>query len=73
MDRIFTNTFVSTIGIDFKFKTMEIEDIRVRLQICDTAGQERFLLITWSFYCGTEGFIFVFGLDDLNSFAALDS
>ncbi|KAK4557634.1 hypothetical protein RGQ29_007409 [Quercus rubra] len=32
----------ATIGIDFLSKTMYLEDRTIRLQLCDTAGQERF-------------------------------
>jgi GTPase SAR1 family protein len=30
---------LTTIGIDFKIKTIEIEGKKIRLQIWDTAGQ----------------------------------
>ena len=50
-DAHFTDNFISTIGIDFKVKLLEVEDAegkrrRVKLQIWDTAGQERFRTIT---------------------------
>eukprot|EP01103_Thecamoeba_quadrilineata_P012069 TRINITY_DN3024_c0_g1_i1.p1 TRINITY_DN3024_c0_g1~~TRINITY_DN3024_c0_g1_i1.p1 ORF type:complete len:102 (+),score=1.57 TRINITY_DN3024_c0_g1_i1:34-339(+) len=41
-DDIFTDSFISTIGVDFKIKTIDIGGSRVKLQIWDTAGQERF-------------------------------
>lgn len=50
-DAHFTDNFISTIGIDFKVKQLEVLDAegkrrRVKLQIWDTAGQERFRTIT---------------------------
>jgi small GTP-binding protein len=32
-------THVATIGIDFKVKTIDIDNYRIKLQIWDTAGQ----------------------------------
>lgn len=40
-DDQFTPSFVSTIGIDFRIRTMLIGDKRIKFQIWDTAGQER--------------------------------
>jgi small GTP-binding protein len=46
-DDSFTPSFINTIGIDFKIKTVALEDgKRIKLQIWDTAGQERFRTIT---------------------------
>ena len=49
-DDAFNNTFISTIGIDFKIKTIELRGKKIKLQIWDTAGQERFHTITTSYY-----------------------
>ncbi|KAG8441401.1 hypothetical protein GDO86_006949 [Hymenochirus boettgeri] len=38
-DDSFTSAFVSTVGIDFKVKTVYRNEKRVKLQIWDTAGQ----------------------------------
>ncbi|CAO2627353.1 Ras-related protein Rab-8A [Lemmus lemmus] len=35
----FNSTFISTIGIDFKIRTIELDGKRIKLQIWDTAGQ----------------------------------
>lgn len=35
----FNTAHMSTIGIDFKIKTVNVDDKRIRLQIWDTAGQ----------------------------------
>lgn len=41
-DDSFTSAFVSTVGIDFKVKTVFRHDKRVKLQIWDTAGRKFF-------------------------------
>uniref|UniRef100_M4EYD8 Uncharacterized protein n=1 Tax=Brassica campestris TaxID=3711 RepID=M4EYD8_BRACM len=45
-DGSFTTSFITTIGIDFKIRTIELDGKRIKLQIGDTAGQERFRTIT---------------------------
>jgi hypothetical protein len=37
-----------TIGIDFKLRTIELDGKKIKLQLLDTAGQERFKTITVS-------------------------
>jgi small GTP-binding protein len=38
VDNVFSTNTLSTIGVDFKFKTMEINGVNVKMQIWDTAG-----------------------------------
>ena len=51
-DDTYTDSYMSTIGVDFKIKTENINGKNVKLQIWDTAGQERFRTITSSYYRG---------------------
>eukprot|EP01103_Thecamoeba_quadrilineata_P012070 TRINITY_DN3024_c0_g1_i2.p1 TRINITY_DN3024_c0_g1~~TRINITY_DN3024_c0_g1_i2.p1 ORF type:complete len:194 (+),score=22.15 TRINITY_DN3024_c0_g1_i2:34-615(+) len=67
-DDIFTDSFISTIGVDFKIKTIDIGGSRVKLQIWDTAGQERFRTITSSYYRGAHGIIVVYDVTEQKSF-----
>jgi Ras-related protein Rab-1A len=67
-DDIFTESFISTIGIDFKMKTITVKNKKVRLQIWDTAGQERFRTIVQSYYRGAQSIIIVFDITDIKSF-----
>ena len=41
-DDIYTESYISTIGVDFKIRTIELDGKTIKLQIWDTAGQERF-------------------------------
>ena len=45
-DDTYTESYISTIGVDFKIRTIELEGKTIKLQIWDTAGQERFRTIT---------------------------
>lgn len=38
-NNVFRNNYVATIGIDFQTKELKVDDMAVRLQIWDTAGQ----------------------------------
>ena len=42
----FRESFITTIGVDIRVKTLNIFSKRIRLQLWDTAGQERFRTIT---------------------------
>ena len=39
---------MSTVGIDFKVKTVMVKDKRIKLQVWDTAGQVRYHLFDGS-------------------------
>lgn len=56
----FTESTLSTIGIDFRIKYLEIEKIKIKLQIWDTGGQERFRTITRSYFKGSHGVLLVY-------------
>mmetsp|Transcript_24287 Transcript_24287/g.26981 ORF Transcript_24287/g.26981 Transcript_24287/m.26981 type:complete len:100 (+) Transcript_24287:25-324(+) len=44
-DQAFNTSFISTIGVDFKIRTVDMEGKKVKLQIWDTAGQEKVCVI----------------------------
>ncbi|KAL0215722.1 hypothetical protein P9112_007906 [Eukaryota sp. TZLM1-RC] len=67
-DGDFSDTFTTTIGVDFKIQTVEIDGKTIKLQIWDTAGQERFRTITASYYHGAQGIIVVFDVTKRQSF-----
>ena len=67
-DDTYTESYISTIGVDFKIRTIPLEGKTVKLQIWDTAGQERFRTITSSYYRGAHGIIIVYDCTDLESF-----
>ena len=56
--------YVSTIGVDFKMKSIEIDGQKVNLQMWDTAGQERFRTIGPHFYRNAHAAILVFDITD---------
>ena len=67
-DRTFTESYMITIGVDFKIQTIKLDDKIIKLQLWDTAGQERFRTITSAYYRGANGIIIVFDLSDKETF-----
>ncbi|VDM56962.1 unnamed protein product [Angiostrongylus costaricensis] len=58
----------TTIGVDFTMKTLVIEGKRVKLQIWDTGGQERFRTITQSYYRSANGIVLCYDITCKQSF-----
>jgi len=67
-DDTYTESYISTIGVDFKIRTIQDNGKTIKLQIWDTAGQERFRTITSSYYRGAHGIIVVYDITDQVSF-----
>ena len=67
-DDAFTESYISTIGVDFRFRTVKVDGKTVKLQIWDTAGQERFRTITSAYYRGADGIIMVYDVTSTESF-----
>ncbi|PFX23873.1 Ras-related protein Rab-8B [Stylophora pistillata] len=69
----FTESYITTIGIDFKIRTIDIDGKKVKLQIWDTAGQERFYTITATCYRRAMGIMLVYDITSEKSFKGVAS
>ncbi len=73
---VFRDDYKMTIGVDFSIKTIEVPvngDIRrVKLQIWDTGGQERFSYTRPLYYRGAVGGLVVFDITNRKSFDDLN-
>ena len=64
---------LTTIGIDFKTKSFSIGKEKIRLQIWDTAGQEKFKTITQTYYRGAMGIILTYAVNERDSFDDIEN
>ena len=69
VDNTFQEIHMSTIGLDYKLKTVQLEDGKmVKIQIWDTAGQDRFRSITKNYYKGAHGIVLIYDVTNKKSF-----
>ena len=68
IDDEFSDTYLSTIGIEFKIKPLIINGKKVLLRIWDTSGQERYRSITQNFYRNANGILFIFDITKKETF-----
>jgi Ras-related protein Rab-1A len=59
---------MSSIGVDFKSKQIELDDKLIKLQIWDTAGHEKFRTITTSYYKSAHAIIILYDITEQSSF-----
>jgi GTPase SAR1 family protein len=52
------------VGIDFAVKNLSIENKTIKLQVFDTAGQERFKSIITSYFRNADGILLVYDITD---------
>ena len=73
-DKIFQETHMMTIGLDYRLKVMQLQSGKeIKLQIWDTAGQDRFRSITKNYYKGSHGIILIYDVTSLKTFENVKS
>ena len=74
--RYLTNLFTSDskmiIGVDFEVKSVVVEGKKVKLQIWDFGGEERFRFLLPTYVRGTNGALFFYNVANYNSLAQID-
>ena len=71
-DNKFSDTFLSTIGVDSKRKIIKVKGEKVKVSIWDTAGQEKFQNIVKQYYNGANGILLIFDITNKKSFDKID-
>ena len=68
-DQSFQDIHMATIGLDYRVKTMKLKNNKeVKIQIWDTAGQDRFRAITKNYYKGSHGIILIYDITNRRTF-----
>ena len=74
--RFLTNLFVSdskmTIGVDFEVKSLVVNNNKVKLQIWDFGGEERFRFLLPTYVRGAKGGLFMYDITNYSSIAHID-
>ena len=70
-DNFFPESHMATIGVEFKEKIITINDKNYKIHLWDTAGQERYSSLTKNFYKHAQGIIFVYDVNNKESFQNL--
>ena len=71
INRLLNNEFKelpATLAIEYHTYLISLNEYRIRMQIWDTAGQEKFNSIVSNYYKGTEVGIFLYSIDNEESF-----
>jgi small GTP-binding protein len=64
----FVDNYMMTIGINYVYKIIAIDGVKIKLQIWDTAGQDKYKTITQNYYRNSQGVLIVFAIDSRDSF-----
>eukprot|EP01105_Mastigella_eilhardi_P016451 TRINITY_DN3761_c0_g1_i2.p1 TRINITY_DN3761_c0_g1~~TRINITY_DN3761_c0_g1_i2.p1 ORF type:complete len:206 (-),score=48.71 TRINITY_DN3761_c0_g1_i2:90-707(-) len=70
-DKRFQPVHDLTIGVEFGSRTVTVNSQQIKLQIWDTAGQEKFRSITRSYYRGAAGALLVYDITRKDTFEHL--
>ena len=64
----FNEDMIHTVGLENKVKIMNIRGFRAKVQIWDTAGQEKYNSLSQQFFRNVDGILLVFDLTNKDSF-----
>lgn len=67
-DNTFDDSSLATIGVDFKLKSIEYKSRKAKMKIWDTAGQEKYKLLTQQYYKNADGILLMFDTNNYSSF-----
>ncbi len=68
-DNVFVDNYITTIGLDYKLKYIQLESGEtIKVQLWDTAGQDRYRTIAKNYYKGSHGILLLYDITKVNSF-----
>ena len=69
----FTETFLSTIGIDKEMKNVKVGNDNYKLTVWDTAGEERFRCLPKKYYQNADGVLLLFDVTSEDTFTSVSN
>ncbi len=66
-DNAFQESYMATVAVDFRHRTVTVNGESCKLQIWDTAGQERYRTITSAYYRGADAIVMVYDVTNQES------
>ena len=68
-DNVFVENYITTIGLDYKLKYVQLDSGQViKVQLWDTAGQDRYRTIAKNYYKGSHGILLLYDVTKSSSF-----
>ena len=68
-DNICVENYITTIGLDYKLKYVQLNSGEtIKVQLWDTAGQDRYRTIAKNYYKGSHGILLLYDITKENSF-----
>lgn len=68
IDGTFQEVYMSTISLDYKIKLINVDDLKIKIQLWDIPVQNRFMSITKNYFKGTNGIILIYDVTNRNTF-----
>jgi len=72
LTEIFVPDQTMTIGVDFEVKSLTVNEQKVKLQIWDFGGEERFRFLLPTYVRGARGGLFLYDITNFSSIAHID-
>mgnify|MGYP002136606732 CR=1 FL=1 len=72
-ENTFADNYINTIGFDYRSEIITIDDKKIKLQIWDTAGQDRYRSMTKNLYHKAQGVVLMFDVTCETSFNNIKS
>ena len=73
VDKSFSTNYLSTIGVDSKYKKIKLYGEEIKVKIFDTAGQERFRSITSDYIRKANGMLLVYDISHKPSYDNIEN
>ena len=68
-DNVFVENYITTIGLDYKLKYVQLDTGEtIKVQLWDTAGQDRYRTIAKNYYKGSHGILLLYDVTKSSSF-----